>query len=498
MEKLSKAEYVAVPTSDTEREVGLPPYEEQEAITADKSKSRRRFRFLLIGGAVTLLGLTHLCTSGALGGSNSISDIDLFPENAPEPCAVRHLDQYKELKHHMDTLGYSFGGPHHALSGAQAAEEYRPHCKHRKDFKEKHYKSHDELVSGRDEEKPHHHAQSSDHHGHHKDEQVHSHGEGHHCSQHHREESAIQKHDGGHKKHEPFCKAEDLISKFSVFEFSPEQFKRAAIFSDGFFDRGSHIVLSKSTDDSLKNVRVNVTVSAGRDDLAQEVKVSAFDHDGEYSVQVEHGHFHRPHRYALQNIKKGKKEKGHKKKNCLIYNVAVEFPSNLDYFDQLNVKAKDGFFKGDKDIEGVEFGSIKAGIGRGAIIFDGLKAKNLLLGVFRGVVMGTYQPSETFSAGTVHGASKVKIEPTGENINITASSIFGPVSVDIPADSYKGRFTLFNLFGEASTIEAPNPEDIHVQKFEPTLKSGYFKEDNKQSHIVVAAKLKGGERLTFY
>lgn len=45
--------------------------------------------------------------------------------------------------------------------------------------------------------------------------------------------------------------------------------------------------------------------------------------------------------------------------------------------------------------------------------------------------MGTYQPSETFSAGTVHGASKVKIEPTSDNINITASSTFGPASVDI-------------------------------------------------------------------
>ena len=39
MEKSSKAEYVAVPASDVEQEVGLPPYQEQEAITADKTKS---------------------------------------------------------------------------------------------------------------------------------------------------------------------------------------------------------------------------------------------------------------------------------------------------------------------------------------------------------------------------------------------------------------------------------------------------------------------------
>lgn len=45
--------------------------------------------------------------------------------------------------------------------------------------------------------------------------------------------------------------------------------------------------------------------------------------------------------------------------------------------------------------------------------------------------MGTYQPSEVFSAGTIRGATKVHIEPTGENINITATSTFGPASVDV-------------------------------------------------------------------
>jgi hypothetical protein len=54
-----------------------------------------------------------------------------------------------------------------------------------------------------------------------------------------------------------------------------------------------------------------------------------------------------------------------------------------------------------------------------------------MLGVLEGVVMGTYQPSESFSAGSVRGATKVHIEPTGENINVTASSTFGPASVDI-------------------------------------------------------------------
>jgi hypothetical protein len=54
-----------------------------------------------------------------------------------------------------------------------------------------------------------------------------------------------------------------------------------------------------------------------------------------------------------------------------------------------------------------------------------------MLGVINGVVMGTYQPGESFSAGTIRGATKVHIEPTGDNINITATSTFGPASVDI-------------------------------------------------------------------
>ena len=50
--------------------------------------------------------------------------------------------------------------------------------------------------------------------------------------------------------------------------------------------------------------------------------------------------------------------------------------------------------------------------------------------------MGTYQPSESFKAGTVRGATKVKIEPTGEHVNITASSTFGPASVDIVSTGF--------------------------------------------------------------
>ncbi|CAO3612320.1 unnamed protein product [Mucor hiemalis] len=318
--------------------------------------------------------------------------------------------------------------------------------------------------------------------------------------------------------HKPFCKVEELDASSTVFKFSPEEFKRAGIFLNGQFSRGGHVRLLKSSDESIQDVRVNVTLYSGRDDLNKEVKLSAFDNKGQYAVQIERGHFqgrkpphhkpphHKPpHKRPDEDEDEDREEEreGHddderRQEDCLVYNVDIEFPSNIAYFDdiELHIKAAQRI-QGGKGIEGIEFGSVKAGLGRGAIIFDGLRAKKLLLGVINGVVMGTYQPSESFSAGSVRGATKVNIEPTGDNINVTASSTFGPASVDIPADSYSGDFALFNLFGETSSINAPNPEDIHVTKFKHTLKAGYYKEEHTGSRIVVAAKLHGGEYLSF-
>lgn len=271
----------------------------------------------------------------------------------------------------MEFVENAFGEPTHGAWDAYpppppfAIDEPKPHHRHHKHHKDhkdhkgkKHHHEHhhDNGDAPKGDEKPHHR-----HHHKHKGDKI---------------DGAVQKFDGDHHKHhyEPFCKAEDLISKSSVFEFSPEEFKRAGILSGGFFDKGSHIVLSKSSDASLKNVRVNVTVSAGREDLGQEVKVSAFDHDGEYSVQVEHGYFHHPrHHRAIKDVEENDHHRGDhgpKKEDCLIYDINVEFPADLDYFDQLNVKAKGGFLKNGKGIEGVEFGSIRAAIGRGAVIFD--------------------------------------------------------------------------------------------------------------------------------
>lgn len=177
----------------------------------------------------------------------------------------------------------------------------------------------------------------------------------------------------------------------TVFKFSPEEFKRTGIYLNGQFSRGGHVRLLKSSDESVQDVKVNVTLYSGRDDLNKEVKLSAFDNKGQYAVQIERGHFqgrkpphHKPPHHKpphkrpdedededREEEREGQDDDERRQEDCLVYNVDIEFPSNIDYFDdiELHIKAAQRI-QGGKGIEGIEFGSVKAGLGRGAIIFD--------------------------------------------------------------------------------------------------------------------------------
>ncbi|KAI9486384.1 MAG: hypothetical protein EXX96DRAFT_548851 [Benjaminiella poitrasii] len=467
-------------------------------------------------------------------------DLEARPQDAPEPCTLNHFEPYQELKQHLETLEDTFKRPHNKMHWRPEAATMEQPPKHHG-----HHGHHGHPEDGR--EHPHdevefRHMRMGPHHPHHHphdngqpEEAEFKHmGKGpHHHRHHHNNNKGIPKHyrpqippeelalvrdeDKPHHPHgpppEPFCKVDELEASSTVFMFSPEKFARAGLFLDGRFSHGSHIYISKSFDESLQDVKVNVTLFSGRNDLQKEVKISAFDHKGQYAVQIERGHFRDlvgKKMRQFEQVPRLLNEPPHhpdepphhpdedKKEDCLVYNVDIVFPAHLKHYDDLELHVREARrIGGGEGIEGIEFGSFKAGLGRGAIIFDGLRAKKTLLGVLRGVVMGTYQPSQHFAAGTIHGATKVNIEPVGDKINITAASTFGPASVDIPADSYEGDFTLFNIFGEPSTVQAPNPEDIHVTKYRPTLKSGYYKKEHTGSRIVVSAKVHGGERLSF-
>lgn len=208
----------------------------------------------------------------------------------------------------------------------------------------------------------------------------------------------------GHKKkkhhdhpHKPFCNIEELKATSTVFKFSPEDFQRTGVFLNGYFSRGGYVRLIKSTDESVSDVEVKVTLYAGREDLAKEVKLSAFDHEGQYAVQIERGHFKGPggpprgprrppggprgphgpdddEDDEENDFKKGHhdddKEDG-KQENCLVYNVEIEFPVNTTYFEDVELHIKSAQrIEGSKSLEGISFGSVKAGLGHGAIIFD--------------------------------------------------------------------------------------------------------------------------------
>jgi hypothetical protein len=162
----------------------------------------------------------------------------------------------------------------------------------------------------------------------------------------------------GHPR-EPFCKINELNSTSTVFNFSPEEFQKTAVFLDGWFSRGGHVRLSKNPDTSIKDVAVNVTLYTGQDKLAKEVVLAAFDHEGQYGVEVKReGHHHRRHEKPKQ-------------KDCLVYNIDVQFPAHVDYFENVDLHVKSAQrIEGGAGLENIEFGSVRAGLGHGAIIFD--------------------------------------------------------------------------------------------------------------------------------
>ncbi|EIE83091.1 hypothetical protein RO3G_07796 [Rhizopus delemar RA 99-880] len=300
-----------------------------------------------------------------------------------------------------------------------------------------------------------------------------------------------------HKEgHEPFCKVSELEAQSTVFAISPETFQKTKFFLNGHFNRGGYVRISKSNDASAKDIKVNVTTYANQTDVRSEAIISAFENEGNYIVQLERDHKHLPPPPPPACHSPLPPPPKPDQQHCLVYSVDIEFPQGTESYEALEFFVQQTQrLEGGKDIEDINFGSIKAGLGRGAIVFDGLKAKTIKLAALHGVVMGTYQPKEKFLAATVHGATKVKIEPTDEQVNVIAASTFGPATAELPADGFSGNFALYNAFGPASTIKAPRPEDIHVTKLKHGVKAGYYKEKNKESKVTVSAKFHGSPAI---
>ncbi|KAI8139298.1 hypothetical protein BJV82DRAFT_627921 [Fennellomyces sp. T-0311] len=284
------------------------------------------------------------------------------------------------------------------------------------------------------------------------------------------------------RRHETFCKPEELIPSSNVLEFSPEEFQRAAVFLDGPFSHGGYVTIDKSTDSEAQDIKVNVTTYVGRKELQDQVSVGGYDHEGQYSVQVKRkgGHHHR---------------KPPVKEDCVTYSIHVVFPSHLETYEDLDLHIKKALrIQSTPGLDTLTFDKFRAGVGHGAIVFSDLKAKTIQLGALYGVVMGEYSPSEKFVSAAVHGVSKVKVHPASEHVNVTSAAVVGPASAELPADGFKGNF-LVGTWSGSPVIEAPNPEDVHVVKNKYTFKAGYYKEKDTGSNVVVHSKHGDSELL---
>ncbi|KAG0984749.1 hypothetical protein G6F29_004558 [Rhizopus arrhizus] len=169
--------------------------------------------------------------------------------------------------------------------------------------------------------------------------------------------------------HEPFCKVSELEAQSTVFTISPETFQKTKFFLNGHFNRGGHVRISKSNDASAKDIKVNVTTYANQSDVRSEAIISAFENEGNYIVQLERDYKHPPPPAACHGPlpPPPKPDQQH----CLVYSVDIEFPQDTESYEVLEFFVQQTQrLEGGKDIEDINFGSIKAGLGRGAIVFD--------------------------------------------------------------------------------------------------------------------------------
>ncbi|KAI9276704.1 hypothetical protein BDA99DRAFT_493926 [Phascolomyces articulosus] len=287
------------------------------------------------------------------------------------------------------------------------------------------------------------------------------------------------------RRHETFCKPEELLASSSIFTFSPDEYKRAAVYLDGAFSHGGVVTVDRaSEDDSNEDIKVNVTTFVGRKELKDAVSISGFDHEGQYSVQVKRkgGHRRSHHKPPV-------------KEDCVTYSIRVVFPSHLESYEDLNLHIKKALrIHTTTELSKLHFGAFKAGVGHGAIHFSDVKADTIYLATLYGVVLGDYSPDKVFASAAVHGASKVKIHPGSDSVNITSAAVVGPASAELPADGFAGNFVVSSWTG-SPIVEAPNPDDVHVVKNRYTYKAGYYKEQNTESNVVVSSRHGDSELL---
>ncbi|ORZ00787.1 hypothetical protein BCR43DRAFT_511745 [Syncephalastrum racemosum] len=290
-----------------------------------------------------------------------------------------------------------------------------------------------------------------------------------------------------------------LSSESTVFTFSSDEFSKSAVYLGRGFAH-SRVFLSKASDVDLSEIKINVTLLYEDEHLKRDVAISAFDHDGQYVVEVSRAppHGKRPgHPPHDKKDKKGKKDHDddHPHPPCLKSLVHVTFPASLDAYDAFELRAHNGQVSAwDSSLKDIIFGEFKAGVGRGWIALEHLTADKAVVGAVSGHVRGEYNPAKKLVAGVIHGTTQIVVKPTTDTVKTIAAVVKGKAEARI-AD-FAGDFVANSIFGASPSVIAAEPTDLHVEKYRHNLKAGYYKEKATGARAVVHAK-RGATKLVF-
>ncbi|RUS18804.1 hypothetical protein BC937DRAFT_88317, partial [Endogone sp. FLAS-F59071] len=284
------------------------------------------------------------------------------------------------------------------------------------------------------------------------------------------------------RPHHPHCNKTNLVpwDGPSGVTFSPYEFKSFAILLNGANPPPAIVKIRQLEEsDATEHITVNYTILVGDEKLNNVVSTSAYDYEGTFVVEI--------------NTPKQRPHGPPSSKNCIKISIDVTFPAGLDTYGNFSLRLSHAIVKA-HNLGDIKFENFNAGVGRGALLFRHVSASNVRIGAARGFIRGWFDVANNATFGTIKGASHVRVNPVGDVLRLKAAVVSGAVAVNIPADVYEGRFVLASLFGHP-TITAPEPGDVHVEKFRPNFKAGYYK--TKTDSIAILSAKHGKVDLTF-
>lgn len=156
----------------------------------------------------------------------------------------------------------------------------------------------------------------------------------------------------------------ELNATSTVYSFSPEEFNRAALYiGHGFVDSGD-VYFTKSGNKNINDIKVKVTVLHGSDSARDKVTLSAFDHDGQYVVEMRRDLPRHPFKREDNKLPPGAPGD-----LCVKYKVEVILPAALESFEEFDLRAKDAHVGSCSGLQTVVFDRFIAGVGRGYLNF---------------------------------------------------------------------------------------------------------------------------------